>query len=487
MNLRKLVSIGSIFGLSLLFGLALMVTAGKADAQQAPQAELQTSSISAIGSAFHYQGNLSDNGNPANGSYDFKFGLYDAVSDGKLVGEELDKASISVQNGLFNVELDFGATAFDGTARFLEVSVRSAAQGEHLALSPRQPILAVPYAYRAEQASGVSTRQEHTRVKINMYPLGEDSTQHAIGIEPWHNVYGPSPTMIGGDERVNSVGHKFYGTGSDIVAQFGIGIGKKVANYLDSRFFGNVFFEKDISIAEQIRFGSVHNRTKISMYPFGSELDNTQHGIGAEPWHNVYGPSANVPGGDDRTSSVGHKFYGTGSDVIAQLGVGRNSTVGNYLESRFFGNVVFEQDINATGADLAEPFAFHKNVIVEPGTVVTIDPNNIGKLRIADSAYDKTVAGIVSGANGISAGIVMQHDDLATDNDALVALSGRVYVKVDAQYGAIQPGDMLTTSDTPGHAMKASNHELAQGAIIGKAMSSLDEGTGMVLVLVSLQ
>jgi mannose-6-phosphate isomerase-like protein (cupin superfamily) len=68
-----------------------------------------------------------------------------------------------------------------------------------------------------------------------------------------------------------------------------------------------------------------------------------------------------------------------------------------------------------------------------------------------------------------------------------VALSGRVYVWVDASKGAIQPGDLLTTSSTPGHAMKATDAKKAQGAIIGKAMTSLKEGKGLVLVLVTLQ
>ena len=68
-----------------------------------------------------------------------------------------------------------------------------------------------------------------------------------------------------------------------------------------------------------------------------------------------------------------------------------------------------------------------------------------------------------------------------------VALSGRVYVLADASTGAIKPGDLLTTSDTPGHAMKVTNQNRSQGAILGKAMSPLMSGKGMVLVLVTLQ
>jgi hypothetical protein len=68
-----------------------------------------------------------------------------------------------------------------------------------------------------------------------------------------------------------------------------------------------------------------------------------------------------------------------------------------------------------------------------------------------------------------------------------VALTGRVYVLADAANGAIKPGDLLTTSATVGHAMKVSDHARASGAILGKAMSGLEQGRGMVLVLVTLQ
>ena len=66
-------------------------------------------------------------------------------------------------------------------------------------------------------------------------------------------------------------------------------------------------------------------------------------------------------------------------------------------------------------------------------------------------------------------------------------MTGRVWVYVDASFGAVQPGDLLTTSSTPGHAMLASDHGRAFGAVIGKAMTELKEGKGLVLVLVNLQ
>jgi hypothetical protein len=83
--------------------------------------------------------------------------------------------------------------------------------------------------------------------------------------------------------------------------------------------------------------------------------------------------------------------------------------------------------------------------------------------------------------------MMMGHTGSAADGDYPVALTGRVYCWADAANGSIGPGDLLTTSDTPGHAMKVTDHAKAQGAILGKAMSSLENGKGLVLVLVSLQ
>lgn len=73
------------------------------------------------------------------------------------------------------------------------------------------------------------------------------------------------------------------------------------------------------------------------------------------------------------------------------------------------------------------------------------------------------------------------------DGEHPVALTGRVWCLTDASYGSVNSGDLLTTSPTPGHAMVVRNHQKAQGAILGKAMTSLDSSKGLVLVLVSLQ
>jgi len=137
------------------------------------------------------------------------------------------------------------------------------------------------------------------------------------------------------------------------------------------------------------------------------------------------------------------------------------------------------------GCDLAEPFQMSHTDIPE-GAVVIIDEENPGQLKMSASAYDRRVAGIVSGANGIKAGITLHQEGLI-EGGQNVALSGRVYVQADASERPIKPGDLLTTSDTPGHAMTVADHAKAQGAVLGKAMTGLNEGKGMVLILVTLQ
>ncbi len=142
--------------------------------------------------------------------------------------------------------------------------------------------------------------------------------------------------------------------------------------------------------------------------------------------------------------------------------------------------------LQITGGDLAEPFEIAEADTIQPGMVVAIDPDNPGQMRLANTTYDRTVAGVISGAGGIELGVLMYKDGAGEDTHP-VALTGRVYVFADVSNGAIVPGDLLTTSATPGHAMKVTDYERAQGAILGKAMSKLEKGTGLVLMLVTLQ
>jgi len=139
------------------------------------------------------------------------------------------------------------------------------------------------------------------------------------------------------------------------------------------------------------------------------------------------------------------------------------------------------------GSDFAENFDIIKNDVQPiPGMVVSIDPSSSGKLIVAAEAYDKKVAGIISGANGVETGVMMGQKGSVANGDYPIALSGRVYVYANDENGEIKPGDFLTSSSVLGHAMKVTDHTLAMGSVIGKAMTKVDEN-GFVLVLVNLQ
>ncbi len=142
------------------------------------------------------------------------------------------------------------------------------------------------------------------------------------------------------------------------------------------------------------------------------------------------------------------------------------------------------------GSDLSEQFAIHPaagGASPEPGFLVCVDPARPGDLVVSERAYDKRVAGVISGAGGIRTGMLMGQRGTVADGADPVALTGRVYCWADAAGGPIEPGDLLTTSDRAGHAMKAADRGRSHGTVIGKAMTALPRGRGLVLVLVNLQ
>lgn len=201
----------------------------------------------------------------------------------------------------------------------------------------------------------------------------------------------------------------------------------------------------------------------------------------------------------DCLAPLGQGVYATASGSEA-TGVyteasGENGTgliaKGERASALLYGNVtIYEYGTNnkvielGKGLDYAEGFDVAAAHEVTPGTVLVIDPAHPGKLACSRAAYDQRVAGIVAGANGLGSGVRLGSGEF--DHD--VALAGRVYCNVIALDEDIQPGDMLTTSDVAGHAMKATDRSRAQGAVLGKAMEPLTKGErGRILVLVTLQ
>jgi hypothetical protein len=174
------------------------------------------------------------------------------------------------------------------------------------------------------------------------------------------------------------------------------------------------------------------------------------------------------------------------SDLGAGIvGYSRSADAGKFVGNvQVTGNLTVHGDIFVPGADCAEQFDVADAQQVEPGSVLVIDCD--GTLRESQTSYDTKVAGVVSGAGTYKPGIVLdrQHTRI---NRLPVALVGKVYCKVDAEYSPISVGDLLTSSPTSGHAMKASDPLKAFGAVIGKALGNLPAGRGLLPILVCLQ
>jgi len=198
-------------------------------------------------------------------------------------------------------------------------------------------------------------------------------------------------------------------------------------------------------------------------------------GLGSFWTNNAYDPSR--PGsGWKRTINImnGNVGIGGSKDDIARAPAEKLVVAGNILATG---------DVRLSGADCAEEFDVEGWEVLEAGTVMVIGEGE--KLRQCAVAYDTKVAGVLSGAGDCRPGIVLGRRPLQVDRMPL-ALTGKVYCKVDAGYGPIKAGDLLTTSPTPGHAMRASDPGKSAGAILGKALRPLGGDRGLIPILVAL-
>lgn len=143
---------------------------------------------------------------------------------------------------------------------------------------------------------------------------------------------------------------------------------------------------------------------------------------------------------------------------------------------------VFASDVNVKGGDCAEWFEAVDQV--DPGTVMVL--SEAGHLVESAEPYDRRVAGVVSGAGDLKPGLMLGSQAAAAET-LPIALCGKVFCKVEADSNPIEVGDLLTTADVPGHAMKAADPARAFGTILGKATRPLASGRGMIPVLVTLQ
>ena len=200
-------------------------------------------------------------------------------------------------------------------------------------------------------------------------------------------------------------------------------------------------------------------------------------------------------------SGVGYGIVGVNLDkdgVAALFNVGtEGGGAGNIIVGQSNGLNRFRVDANGLGffnngtqvggADFAESVAVTEpKSLYQPGDVMIIDPALRRTMTRSTVAYSTMVAGIYSTKPGVLAN-PYGLDDPRMAAEVPLAIVGIVPCKVSAENGAIQPGDLLVTSSIPGHAMKGTDRARMLGAVVGKALEPLAKGTGVILVLVTLQ
>ncbi len=393
---------------------------------------------------FTYQGRLTQAGDAFSGTVDVTFRLFaDPVAD-ILIGDPVTVSGLSVADGLFQTPLDFGLTVFNGEPRWVEIEINGQV------LSPRQPVNASPYAlYAMSGNEGPAGPQGETGRQGPAGPAGSDGAdgapgpQGATGPAGPQGATGPQGPMgpqgpEGPEGPQGPAGDGFWNGGGGDLTYVGGNVGVGTADPEDP--------------FQTSRFLHLRGRTGVSY-----------------------------------AGTVGLVFDNPVADSVWTLAMDNNGAIG-FVKSGEGPDTVTVPKLRITGgSDIAEPFDVAGDTVV-PGMVVSIDPARPGELAVSTAAYDGKVAGIISGANGVEVGMTLTQEGTIADGAHPVALTGRVWCWCDADAsGPIAPGDMLTTSDTPGHAMKAADANRTNGAGIGKAMTSLESGRGLVLVLVNLQ
>jgi hypothetical protein len=410
--------------------------------------------------AVSYQGHLEKNNAAYDGAADFKFRLFDSEAAGSQVGGDLNFVGVTVDDGIFNATLDFGAGAFAGQARWLEIAAKTSGDVDFITLTPRQPIRPAPYA---------------------VYALASPS-----GTNPWTQD-GAGILYSGGGAGVT--GSSPFSHGKGVFLDGGWGTGAHV-------YAWDYDIYQPLPLILNFSGGRVGVGTDVpdGKFQVNSSSEAAVIGKHTSNWVGVYGESQSSAGvWGNSISSIGVQGSSAGAYICGVYGYSTNATGYGAIFRNTAGGAALWADGKAFvksleilgGADIVEGFETGEHAI-EPGTVVVIDERHPGELRSSSRAYDSRVAGVVSGAGGIAPGLRLGQEGVM-DGETPVAMSGRVYVRCSAEGGPIQPGDLLTTATTAGLAMRASDPARSQGSVLGKAMTSLEHGTGLVLVLVNLQ
>jgi hypothetical protein len=158
----------------------------------------------AQGTAFTYQGQLQNNGNPASGTYNLTFNLYTNSTGGTAVAGPVTNSAVVVSNGLFTVAMDFGSGVWNGQTNWLEIGVETNGSNSFTTLAPRQQLTPTPYAIFANTASNLSGTLPTSQLigMLNNSQLANSSITVSAGT----GLSGGGTVALGGSTTLNNAG-----------------------------------------------------------------------------------------------------------------------------------------------------------------------------------------------------------------------------------------------------------------------------------------
>jgi hypothetical protein len=467
-----------------------------------------------------YQGKLTDAaGNPLTGTYSVTFKLYGVSTGGTALAA--DTHTVQASKGLFTTQITADPGFFDGRALWLGVTV-----GADPEMTPRQELRPVPYALSLrpgawitsevlgqgiDPTNAINLQSRGGGIALNIsttgagcpgvfattrdlgsnaiYGISEaDGTAAVAGVANGGNSY----SLYGKTTKSGSKG--VYGESVQDVGVYGKG---KDGGYFttnqagtpsgDRRSGVNVSTAFDYNQGIRIRTtGYTSNGMNVvtegdssfglSAFTEGETSPGLYTSTSGRQSRGVWVTTTN-----ESSDGVYAQTSGSYSRGVYAYSAQNNAIYADTGNPNYYG--VYTPDkmsakaYDANSGDVAEYMQVTEKVT--SGTVLIIWDD--GKLHPATTANDTRVAGIVSTAPGVTLGT----KENGNPGEQIIAVAGRVPCKVDANYGSIHAGDLLTTSDNPGYAMKAIDPKI--GTILGKAMGSLESGTGTIEVLVTLQ
>lgn len=433
---------------------------------------------------FTFQGQLKNGASTFNGSANMTFRLFDAATGGTMLDEETIN-SVSVTNGLFTVTLGNSEEyrfygAFSDNPTWLEITVNGTT------LTPRQFVTYAPKSQFAVRAASL---------EVPAYLSADSDAEPLAAFINFGNNHGVSAATYSTTYGAGVTGQAF-GSGPSYGGAFTADSSASAAliatnNATDSTPIAGVMITNAPSGYACMGRSLYTGPANGSFAGYFDNFASTGFATGVAGYSASNNNGFGVRGHQGATSGFGAGVYGLSTSVQGYGGYFENNNGGVALRAHGLAQVGVLEIFG--GADIAEPFNVNtdnpdSHDEIKPGMVVSIDPSCVGELRLATSAFDTTVAGIISGANGVNPGMVLTQKGSVADGKHAVAMTGRVWCYCDADAnGVINAGDLLTTSNTPGYAMRVRSGDNADGATIGKAMSSLESGHGLVLVLVNLQ